>query len=242
MWAKPQLMMWTANLLYVTAGALLLYAALFWMIHLPLFQLRQIKVKGEVEHVTQQQVQYIVQRELQGNFFTLDPARIRKAFEKLPWVRNVSVRRHWPDRVEVTLEEHTALARWGNAALVNTHGELFQAASDEGLPMFDGPVEDVREMAQHYQQFRRMLEPLKLHPVQLELNRRRAWQLRLNNGLAMELGREQVQARLGRFVAVYQRMGGESAVPASYADLRYPNGFAVRRPGRAPLAASGNRA
>ena len=33
----------------------------------------------------------------------------------------------WPDRLEVDVEEHVALARWNDAALVNTHGEVFAA-------------------------------------------------------------------------------------------------------------------
>ena len=82
------------------------------MIHLPLFPLKHVEVKGDLRHVTYQQVSYIVTREFKGNFFTLDLAQVGKGFQKLPWVRNVSLRRQWPDTLEVMLEEHAVLARW----------------------------------------------------------------------------------------------------------------------------------
>lgn len=237
MWDKPQILMKLANLLYALAAVLVLYAALFLLVHLPVVPLNRVEVKGQLEHVTREQVRFIVQREMQGNFFTVDLARVRRAFEKLPWVRGVNVRRRWPDRIEVTLEEHVALARWGSVALVNSHGELFQAASGSLLPVFAGPAEGVKEMTRQYARFRQLLEPIRLHPGQIMLNHRGAWQLRLDSGMTVELGREQVEARLARFVGVYEKTLGMLAVPVGYVDLRYPNGFAVRRPGAAAGAA-----
>lgn len=237
MWDKPQILMKLANLLYALAAVLVLYAALFLLVHLPVVPLNRVEVKGQLEHVTREQVRFIVQREMQGNFFTVDLVRVRRAFEKLPWVRSVNVRRRWPDRIEVTLEEHVALARWGSVALVNSHGELFQAASGSLLPVFAGPAEGVKEMTQQYARFRQLLEPIRLRPGQIMLNHRGAWQLRLDSGMTVELGREQVEVRLARFVGVYEKTLGMLAVPVGYVDLRYPNGFAVRRPGAAAGAA-----
>ncbi|MEO1767475.1 cell division protein FtsQ/DivIB [Thiobacter aerophilum] len=227
-WDRAQLMLWLANLLYALAAILLVYALLFLVIHLPVFPLRHVEVKGELRHVTYQQVSYIVTREFKGNFFTLDLARITQAFEKLPWVRHASLRRQWPDRLEVTLEEHVALARWAAGGLVNTRGEVFQAASDEPLPLFDGPEGAAREMVQHYEVFRSALAPAGLKPVAVHLNARRAWELKLDNGLLVALGREQVAARLSRFARHYAATVGQLSQAVAYVDLRYPNGFAVR--------------
>ena len=54
-------------------------------------------------------------------------------------MRNVSLRRQWPRRLEVTVEEHVPLARWNDAALVNTDGEMFVADWNGELPLFAGP-------------------------------------------------------------------------------------------------------
>lgn len=231
MWDKPALMLWLANLLYAVAAILLLYAMLFLVVHLPLFPLREVKVNGELKHVTREQVQFIVTRALKGNFFTLDLNKTRRTFEKLPWVRDVNVRRRWPDQLEVTLEEHAVLARWNNTALVNTQGELFQAASDQQLPLFSGPEDGVKEVASQYLYFKQQLANIRREPVQVSLSQRRAWQIKLDDGLVVELGRERVEQRLEKFVKVYDRsLGrlGQLNKTVNYVDLRYPNGFAVR--------------
>ena len=189
--------LWLANMLYALAGVLLLYAILFLVVHLPVFPLRKVDVKGDLQHVNREQVQFIVTREMKGNFFTLDLNRTRAAFEKLPWVRNVNVRRRWPDKLEVAIEEHVALARWGSSALVNTRGELFRAASNAVLPEFSGPEDAVKEMTRNYEEFCRMLKPLNLRPVRMSLSDRRALQVSLNTGLVLELGRDKVLERLG---------------------------------------------
>lgn len=229
--------LWLANMLYALAAVLLLYALLFLAVHLPVFPLRKVDVKGDLQHVNREQVQFIVSREMKGNFFTLNLDRTRAAFEKLPWVRNVNVRRRWPDRLEVAIEEHVVLARWGATALVNTHGELFKAASNATLPEFDGPEDSAGEVTRHYEEFVRLLKPLDLAPVRMALSERRALQVRLSNGLVVELGRDKVRERLEKFVGVYERTVARLPQAVAYADLRYPNGFAVRYPDIASAAA-----
>jgi cell division protein FtsQ len=237
MWDKTQMTLWLANMLYALAAVLLLYAVLFMVVHLPVFPLREVDVKGELQHVNREQVKFIVAREMRGNFFTLDLNRTRAAFEKLPWVRNVNVRRRWPDRLEVAIEEHVVLARWGSSALVNTHGELFRAASNAVLPEFNGPEDAAREVTGHYAEFSRLLKPFNLALTRMTLSDRRALQLRLNNGLVVELGREKVRERLEKFVGVYEQTVAKLPHSVAYADLRYPNGFAVRYPEIAEMPA-----
>src|SRR5690606_4120101 len=140
-----------------------------------------------------EQLKLIVSRHLQGNFFTLDLVKARDAFEKLPWARSVSLRRRWPDRLEVVVDEHKELARWGNIALVNTYGELFHAASDEDLPVFYGTGEGVGEVAKQYSKYSEMLAATGMKVTQLVLPPRRAWQIQTDNGIVIELGREDTE-------------------------------------------------
>ncbi|HEX5539290.1 MAG TPA: cell division protein FtsQ/DivIB [Methylophilaceae bacterium] len=230
MWDKPQVLNWIANFLYALAAVMLLYGVLFVVVHLPIFPLREIRVEGQLNHVTREQLKLIAERHLKGNFFTLDLVKARDAFEKLPWARNVSVRRRWPDRLEVVVEEHKEIARWGNIALVDSYGELFQAASDSDLPVFYGPGDGVREVAEHYATFSRMLAAPGLKIAQLALSPRRAWTIKTDKGMVIEIGREHVEDRLQKFAGVYQTTLGSLDRDLQYADLRYPNGFAVRKP------------
>ena len=231
MWGKPAFLNGLANALFAAAALLALQFAWTIATRLPVFALQEVTVGSELTRVTRNQIEDVVRRELAtGNLLTLDLVAVRVAFEKLPWVRQAQVRRRWPGRLEVAFEEHVPLARWANTALVNTHGEVFKAAYDGELPVFIGPDDASREIAIQFRYFHRSLQAIGHAPVQIQVSPRRAWRLQLQSGLTLELGREQVEARFARFVAVYDRTLGQLEQRIDHVDLRYANGFAVRFP------------
>ena len=231
MWDDTAGLRMTANLLLAVATTLMLYGAAHYVVHMPIFPLRSVQLTGDVVHVTYEQVEAVVTGELRGNFFTVDLTQAREAFEKLPWVRKANVRRQWPDRLEVAVEEHRPLARWGTAALVSAQGEVFEAAINTTLPVLQGPQGTAPEVVSHFQEFGRALEPVGRHIVQITLSARRAWVLKLDDETVIELGRENLESRLAGFVAAYERTVARLPQPSTYIDLRYTNGFAVRSPG-----------
>jgi len=233
MWNNARLLNALANALYGLAVVLTLYGLLIVIMQLPVFPLRSVEVTGRITRTTHDQVRAIAVEQLKGNFFTLDLDAARAAFQKLPWVRRATLRRHWPDRLEVDVEEHVVLARWRDSALVNTYGEVFEAATSEVLPVFSAPEGTTAEVAQRYEAFRALLEPLGKRPVQVVLSERRAWQLRLNDGEVLELGRSQMEERLQRFASTYGRTLAQLPHRPYRIDLRYSNGFAVRPPSAA---------
>jgi cell division protein FtsQ len=230
MWDKPSLLNWLANFFYALSVVLMIYGLLFVVVHLPIFPIREVKVNGAIDHVTREQVQLIVEQHLKGNFFTLDLVKTRDAFEKLPWARTVSVRRRWPDALNVEIEEHKALARWGDIALVNTRGELFHAASDANLPLFYGPGDGVKEVTKQYADFSKILNKADIKIARVTLSPRRAWEIKTEKNLVISLGRLDMVARLNKFTTVYESVLSHLKADIKYADLRYPNGFAVRKP------------
>lgn len=234
MWDNHQALDLLANSLFVLVALMVIYAASQWALSLPVLPLKTVSVggsnsgNGKLKHVTREQIESAVHSEFMGSFLALDLNVMRHAFGKLPWVRVASVRRHWPQNLEVTLEEHVALARWGSNALVNTHGETFNAASDEILPVFDGPAGTSHDMARQYAVFTELLRPLQQRIERMNLSPRRAWRIHLDNGIVLELGREQMESRLARYALVHDYSIARLNRPLTYVDLRYPDGFAVR--------------
>jgi cell division protein FtsQ len=231
MWDDHRLLNQLAAALYTSALLAVVYGGLMLTVRLPVFALHEIRVQGDIGHTTRRQVQAIVQQELRGTFFTVDLETLRAGFEKLPWVRRANLRRSWPDRLEVAIEEHVPVARWHDFGLVNSHGEVFEAASAQPLPTFYGPDGSAVEMAMTFDMVRAALAPIGRGAAELRLSSRRAWQLKLDDGRVLELGRQDLAARLGRFVTAYPRIAGQLPADAARFDLRYPNGFAVRLPG-----------
>jgi len=241
MWDRPEALNAIANALFGVVFLLVLYASFVFVVHLPIFPLREVRLLESPKHVQRAEIEAVVKKELRGTFFTIDLARARKGFEAVPWVRNVDVRRQWPDRIEVRIEEHEPLARWGTLGLVNVQGEIFEAPYAGKLPVFNGPADASKEMAIQYAYFRKSLEPLGRVAVQVNVSPRRAWSLRIDTGTTLELGRSDLENRLARFVQNYERAAQHLGRRVDYVDLRYRNGFAVRVPELARAEAKDKR-
>ena len=215
----------------IVAGLALLGAfagALYWLLLPERFPITGVDIKGTLKHTARAEIDKALPRAT-GNFFAVNLGEVRNAVERLPWVRRVAVRRVWPARLEIFVEEHVALARWGDDSLVNTHGERFQAKTQESLPWFVAPVGTSAEVTRRYHRFAEIVAPLGTSVERIVLTQRHAWQVRLGNGLHVMLGRDAdlAEARLRRFVEVYPAV---EKTRHEYVDLRYPNGFALRLP------------
>ena len=240
-WDNPRLLNGTAQALVIAVLLACALAALQALRRSPMFPLREVVIQGELKNVLRGDLESALQ-DIGGNFFAVKLDAVRARLEHVPWVRHVELRRVWPDRLEARLEEHVALARWGQVAgdlqsggFVNTFGETFAGAMDEGseaaLPLFAGPAGTAAELARRYRRFAQLLAPLQDVPERITLTARHAWQLRLASGLQLELGRdgaERVEARLERFVGAYAESLGRLERRTQHVDLRYPNGFALR--------------
>jgi cell division protein FtsQ len=218
----------------ILAGLALLagcFGALYWLLLPERFPVTRVEVKGSLHKTTRAQIEAALPRTA-TNFFVADLAEARGAVEKLPWVRRVGVRRVWPDALEVSVEEHVALARWGDDRLVNIQGETFSARSSEPLPAFIAPGGSAAEVARRYRRFSEIIAPLGTGVERVVLTPRHAWQLRLGNGLHLMLGRDAdtAEARLTEFIKAYPSTVARVGRKHEYVDLRYPNGFAVRLP------------
>jgi cell division protein FtsQ len=230
MWGNPRLLNLAAGFLAGVALLAFSAAALHALLRSEMFPLRSIELTAPVQHLTREQIEAAVRGRLAGNFFAVDVATVRAVVEALPWVRRAAVRRVWPDRFEVAVEEHVPLARWGDGELVNTHGERFAGRTETALPLFVGPPGAEGELARQYLRFAAAVAPLGTALERVVLTPRFAWQLRLANGLHLMLGRDadQAEARLRRFIEIYPLV--EKTKQHEYVDLRYPNGFALRIP------------
>ncbi len=237
MWHKPHLLKAIADLLFLAGGAALLAAAVVWgSSRLRLFPLAEVQVIGELRVVQRQEMEEALSDLLRGNFFTVDLEALRRALEDLPWVRRAELWRRWPSRIEVRVEEQKAVAHWGDGhgELVNSFGEVFAASlrDDQRLPRLSGPSGSSREVLRRHGEFAELLRPASLRPAQLSLSPRLAWAVKLEDGMLVELGREQAKApirmRLQRFVEYYPKMPDAHHGRPVAVDMRYPNGFALR--------------
>lgn len=229
-----------ANALLALTLAAVLVAGTTSFVNLPVFTLRSVSIEPapgtELEYVSSALLRTSVLPRMRGGFFTVDLDAVRTGFESVPWVRRATVRRIWPNKLQVSVEEHRPMALWGDGRLVNTHGELFTANLDEAeengpLPQLSGPEGSHPSVLQRHSELMRLLAPLERKPVSVVLSERHAWSVRLDDGTTLLLGREQglaLESRVARWVAAYPRVRARLERQPEVIDMRYPNGFAVR--------------
>ncbi|GAB4358118.1 MAG: cell division protein FtsQ/DivIB [Gammaproteobacteria bacterium] len=195
------------------------------------FPVKRVRVNGEFRHLSRQELEKAVAPHIGEGLLRLDVEEVRRAVEKLAWVRSVQVRRAWPEGLELRVSEQQPLARWGAGGLVNISGEWFAAPAasvPEGLPLLSGPEGSSATVTEHFREFATVLASADLLPVVVALDRRNAWRVQLQSGLEIDLGREDVSRRLQRFARLYRQLFARTEKKLKRVDLRYANGFAVQ--------------
>lgn len=252
MWNNPRLMNIAALLLASLALAAFASGAAVWAMRRPVFALKAIRVEAEASpfrHVSAATVKAAALPRIfsatKNNFFSIDLEAVRQSFEAVAWVRRAQVRREWPNRLVVKIEEQRVLGTWDDGRLVNTKGELFVANpaeaeedSDTPLPELSGPAGSERDVSLRYLEFVNWFARIGLVPDQVALSPRYAWTVHASNGaasgLTVEFGRERdrntLAERATRMIAAWPQLTAKWPKP-TLIDLRYPNGFALRAEG-----------
>ncbi|MDE2416368.1 MAG: cell division protein FtsQ/DivIB [Burkholderiales bacterium] len=239
------------GLAFVVLGAV---AMARWVSRLPAFDIKGILVTGDVNHNNSVTLRANVAPRINGTFFTVDLSRVRAAFESVPWVRRAVVRRDFPNRLRVELQEHQPVAYWGsdgNVRLVNSYGEVFEAnvgeVEQDMLPRLNGPEGQAAEALAMYRSLADMFEQMSLPVEEVDLSSGGSWRVLLDTGAAIEMGRgstEVVSARAQRFLKtltqVTARYGRQPGAVES-ADLRHENGYAIRLRGVTTVVADGTK-
>jgi cell division protein FtsQ len=215
-----------------------------WLVQHPVFALRSISVQGDTSHSNGRTLRTLLAPALSGTYLTIDLAATRAAFEQVPWVRRAEVRREFPNRLKVILQEHQAVAFWGSegdSTLVNSYGEVFEAnpgeLDDDGLFRLNGPKEQSAQVLSLYRALQPMFEGRELSIEQLELTGRGNWRAQLQTGAEIELGRgseEELIVRTRQFIDTIQQVTARyERTPGALetADLRHEQGYAVRLKG-----------
>jgi cell division protein FtsQ len=226
------------------------------LVRMPVLPVKELTVLSPLKEVNVAQLEYAAQTAVRGNMLTVDIENLRASIEQLPWVRRADLRRRWPDGLELRIEEHVPAALWRELGgekqekrLVNTFGEVFAGESTAVLPQLAGPQGSSREVLQRYREVAEAMGRYSLAPRSVTLSPRLAWQVKLDDGTLVELGRDQEPSppgsngenkasedkslarrptaeRLARFIEVYPQVF--DTIQADVVDLRYPNGFALR--------------
>jgi cell division protein FtsQ len=193
-------------------------------------RISSITIEGPFERVGALQIEEAISNDLQDGFVTAKLSSIQKRIVDLAWIDRANVVRRWPDELHISVTEQVPAARWGESGLLNTRGELFVDDARHipaELPRLSGPPELATMVAKRYLVIREQLIPLGLDVRRLNLDPRGAWDMTLQNGVEIRLGRRDVAQRTELFLDVVADIVSAQESDIEYADMRYSNGFTI---------------
>ena len=237
-----------AGLLMTAFVLLALSGAALWLVRLPLFNLSAIRIDGDVSRNSAATLRANVMTRLNGNFFTIDVAQARTIFESVPWVRKAAVQREFPNRLNVVLQEHKPVARWGvegDPFLVNSFGEVFEVnqgdVDAQDLPLLTGSKGQALLLLQGYQMLSPLFEPLDSVLEALELTSQGSWRAQLDSGAVVNMGHGtlgDIQKRTRLFINTVTQVSSRYGRALESADLRYSTGYAIKLRGVTTVTAA----
>jgi len=192
--------------------------------------IKQVNVSGNVDTVDKVALQTVIRNYSEGGFLRLQMDQLELALEKLTWIQQASVQRYWPDTLSVKLIPHVPIARWGDAGLMNAHGDLFfpnDIESFQSLPMLFGEAVRAKELARTFEDSMQQLKSIGLKLRGLFEDERQSKHFVLSDGLVISIGDGNVAKKMNRFITAYEQYLSSNITEVKKIDLRYPNGLAI---------------
>jgi len=197
------------------------------------WEIENINIRAEFKRVNSEQIRIVVASQTERSFFKVNPDDIRDELSKIPWVQKVSVNKKWPNSLIVTLIEHKAVATWNGNKLLNEFGEIFEVDRFDDLsaiPKIHGNDNDSQQIWDKYVRFNEIVKKTGLDITSSSISNRGGWQLELSNGIDINLGSQQMDAKLVRLTDTWAKLLNLKEQLPIYIDLRYTNGYVVKWP------------
>ena len=173
---------------------------------------------------------------------------IQQEIMQFPWIKQASVRKQWPDRLIVSIEEYKPAFYWNDLFLLDNYGNIFNVPLDRfverQLPKLYGPEGKEKAIVKIYYKFNDLSKKLASSGLTLQIkstvtDERNAWQLTIkqciagfcpeNQEMKLILGSENIEQRYQQFIKLLPEI--QVRIPKderiTVADLRYESGISV---------------
>jgi len=245
-------------LLWLGLIALLLACAgLIHWLHKPgNFDFEKIVLANKLENQQKEELLISVKNNLKGGFFSLKVNDFSMALlDQLPWVKSISVKKIWPNKLLLNAVEHKPVVRWQSVngalaykkgqenieteySLISQYGTIFEPELTSAqqqrfsrLLLLTGSDDSAKTVLLHCMDINKQLKQLALGIKRCGMNNRRTWSvtLILKNGqhIILKLGKRQILQKLKRFIRIFSGRLKTYLKYVENVDLRYSNGFTV---------------
>ena len=219
-------------------GALAVLAVMVALgVALPIFAgvvtqpVRSVRISGEFAQVSKADIERTVEPLLAPGLLRIDVEAIRRVALDVPWVREVSIRRAWPEGLDISVVERDATARWAGGGYLEHDGAHFRPGDGtdlDSLPLLAGPEGTQRRVLDLHAALESVLAPLGIRLAATELTPRGVLYASLEDGPRLVMRPDAVEGDVAVHARAIAKLMADRLHEIERIDLRYPNGFAVR--------------
>ena len=192
--------------------------------------IKYVRTEGVFQYLSKNEIKTVIQPLVMTGFFDADMQAIHAAVSTLPWVDTVTVKRIWPDAIDIKIREKKPYARWGKNSLITEQGVIFTPNNIEqfqNLTVVTGPELQQVKVLEIMKGIKTALADQSMQLAEFSVNDRWAWKIKLATGQEILLGRNEQLKKLQRFLKTLAVVKQEQVDAMAIVDLRYPNGYAV---------------
>ncbi len=248
--------------LFIAMTLMLLLASFvvvfYWLNKPESFLFKKIELVNQLENQKADELQKVAEKSVEAGFFSLNVADFTQKLQyQLPWVKSVSVKKIWPNKLRIFIIEHKPIVRW--ISVEENKNELlsndliwvknYQLLSDQAivfrpnltikqkekfsqLVLLFGTENSAKKVLSECLAMNKKLMTIGLGIQQCGINKRRTWSiiLVLKNGknIDIKLGKDKIMQKLERFIKIFSGQLKTYINFAQYVDLRYSNGFSIK--------------
>ena len=197
-----------------------------------LLPIKYVRTEGEFQYLSKDDVKDILQPLVMTSFFDANMQAIHLAVSTLPWVDAVTVKRIWPDAIDIKVHERQPFARWGKDALITDSGVIFMPNTKIPIQLqhfitVTGPELQHVKVLEIMKGIKTALADHSMELADFNVSDRWAWKLTLVTGMEILLGQDEQLKKLKRFLKTLTVLSQGQVDAMAIVDLRYPNGYAV---------------
>ena len=195
------------------------------------FHIKKITFSKKLKNSNQEYLTNITKNYLHDkSFFNFKIDFLISELKKSEWIRNVNIRKVYPNEVRIIVEEHEPVAIWNGKKYINNFGELFNVKKiTKDLPILLSDEARIDKIFSYFSQFNENLIENNIDQTisKIEENEIRSLTIFLTSGFYIKLGSKDVDRKISLFFKVYKSLKTRDLKKIRYIDMRYSNGFSL---------------
>ncbi|MFT6732959.1 MAG: cell division protein FtsQ [Polaribacter sp.] len=201
------------------------------------WKVTQISINNNLNLVEPRSIASILKKKRYAYLLDIDVEKLHDEIVNLEWVKQVKIRKKWPNTIELLVEEYKPIARINESVLIDS-GKLISVNVKEAYshlpqitfePSFDITAEENQyiEIFDLYQNMQRDLMSIGIRVESLNISGGFSWTLNTESNMEIKIGRKHQVMRIERLISSLPFV--EKLQQIRTVDLRYNNGFSVSK-------------